>query len=198
MARDWTIQEDDFIRENFQTMKSNDIAVCINRTRSAVKNRVHKLGLKLDRSIVTHERLSQFKKGSIPMNKGVKMPAHIYEKAKKTMFKKGNKPHNTRIEGEFSDRKDKTGSIYRYIKIKDAHWVLYHRYVWEQVNGPIPKGHVVMFIDGNTLNCTIENLKLITLAENAIRNSIHQYPKEVKDLIKLKNKLKKEIESYEE
>lgn len=75
--------------------------------------------------------------------------------------------------------------------------MLYHRFIWEQVHGPIPPDHVVMFIDGNTLNCAIENLKLITLAENVIRNSLHQYPKEVKDLIKLKNKLKKEIENYD-
>jgi len=197
MSRYWTTQEDGFIKDNFQTMNCTDISISINRTKSAVKNRVHILGLYIDRTNLTPERLGQYPKGNVPLNKGVKMSPELYEKAKRTMFKKGNKPHNTRIKGEFSDRLDNTGKLYRYIKIKDSHWQLYHRYVWEQINGKVPKGHVVAFFDGNTLNCVIENLKLITRADNAIRNSIYQYPKEVQELIKLKNKLKKQCDAHQ-
>lgn len=39
---------------------------------------------------------------------------------------------------------------YGYIRIKvNGAWVLEHRYVWEQIHGPLPKGWVVHHINGN-------------------------------------------------
>ena len=49
--------------------------------------------------------------------------------------------------------------------------VLVHRYVWEQVNGPIPKG---MFIDHQCRNrkcCNIKHLRLVTPKQNALENN---------------------------
>ena len=37
-------------------------------------------------------------------------------------------------------------------------WMEKQRYIWEQVHGPIPKGHVVVFLDGNNRNFDIDNL----------------------------------------
>lgn len=37
-----------------------------------------------------------------------------------------------------------------------------HHVVWEAAHGPIPRGHKVAFKDGNHLNCTLENLELLT------------------------------------
>jgi hypothetical protein len=132
----------------------------------------------------------QFKPGHTPKNKGQKMSTEIYEKVAPTMFKKGNKPHNTKPIGTINIRADKTGRLYQYIKIKDSHWELLQRQVWTQANGEIPKGTVVNFIDGNFMNCELSNLQLKTRGEMAIMNSIHRYPAEVRDLIKLTNKLK--------
>jgi len=132
----------------------------------------------------------QFKPGHIPKNKGVKMPAETYEKVKPTMYKKGNKPYNTQPIGTIHNRADKTGRLYQYIKIKDSHWELLQRQVWTKANGEIPAGSVVNFIDGNFMNCELSNLQLKTRGEMAIMNSIHRYPAEVRDLIKLTNKLK--------
>lgn len=50
-----------------------------------------------------------------------------------------------------------TGSLTRY-KHK-------HVWVWEQANGPVPEGMAVAFFDSNKLNCSIENLMLVTRAE---------------------------------
>jgi len=132
----------------------------------------------------------QFKPGHTPYNKGKKMPTETYEKVKKSMFKQGHKPHNTKPKGTINVRADTQGRLYQYIKIKDSHWELLHRYIWTQVNGEIPKGSVVNFIDRNYLNCELSNLQLKTRGEVAIMNSIHRYPAEVRDLIKLNNKLK--------
>lgn len=42
-----------------------------------------------------------------------------------------------------------------------------HRIVWEIHNGPVPAGYLVDHIDGNRMNNTVENLRLVTKAENA-------------------------------
>ena len=133
---------------------------------------------------------TQFKPGHIPVNKGKKMAPEIYNAVAPTMFKKGSKPYNTQPIGTIHNRADKTGRLYQYIKIKDSHWELMHRYVWTQTNGEIPAGYVINFIDGNFMNCDLSNLRLKTRGEMAIMNSIHRYPAEVRDLIKLNNKLK--------
>lgn len=114
----------------------------------------------------------RFKKGNIPANKGKKgsMSPEQYEKCKATMFKKGNIPPNRREIG--SERIDKNGYI--EIKIQDGklnkNWIKKHRYIYEQVNGKIPKGHKVIFADGNNRNFDVKNLILVTNAEELIMN----------------------------
>lgn len=136
---------------------------------------------------------TQFKKGNIPYNKGLKMPKEIYDKVKYTMFQKGNKPHNTKKDDSISWREDTCGRVYAYKKIKDGVWILYHRFLWELNNGPIPKNHVVYFKDGDTRNLNLENLDIRSRVDNMITNSMASYPKELKEVIKLKNKLNKKI-----
>jgi hypothetical protein len=79
---------------------------------------------------------------------------------------------------------------YVYIRIAKGKYVLKHRLVWEQHNGPIPKGHIIIFKDRNKLNLNIDNLQMVTLRENMLRNTVTKYPIELQQLIKLNNKLK--------
>ena len=57
---------------------------------------------------------------------------------------------------------------YQYIKTEDGKWRLLHHVVWEKVHGPIPAGYTVTFLDGNIQNASIENLALISRAEQMI------------------------------
>jgi hypothetical protein len=134
---------------------------------------------------------NQFKPGHTPHNKGKQISSEIYEKVAPTMFKKGNKPHNTKPNGTINIRADKTGRFYQYIKIKDSHWELLQRYVWTQANGEIPPGSVVIFLDGNYLNCELNNLQVISRRENMARNTIQRYPAELQEVMKLTCKLKR-------
>jgi len=134
---------------------------------------------------------NQFKPGHTPHNKGKQISAEIYEKVLPTMFKKGRKPHNTKPEGTINLRADKTGRFYQYIKIKDSHWELLQRYVWTQAHGEIPAGSVVIFLDGNYLNCELNNLQVISRRENMARNTIQRYPAELQEVMKLTCKLKR-------
>ena len=134
---------------------------------------------------------NQFKPGHTPHNKGKQISAEIYEKVAPTMFKRGNKPHNTKPNGTINIRADKSGRLYQYIKIKDCQWELLQRYVWTQANGEIPQGSVVIFLDGNYLNCDISNLQVISRRENMARNTIQRYPAELQEVMKLTCKLKR-------
>ena len=58
---------------------------------------------------------------------------------------------------------------YILVKADDvAEWRPLHKIVWEAENGPIPEGHVIMFADGDTQNCDISNLILVTKAERVM------------------------------
>lgn len=109
----------------------------------------------------------RFEKGIVPANKGKKMSQEQYEKCKGTMFKKGNIPGNHRPVG--SERITKDG--YVEIKIGEPNkWRLKHLVVWEATNGRLPKGHVILFRDGNKQNTELSNLRLMTRSELLIMN----------------------------
>ena len=74
-------------------------------------------------------------------------------------FKKGQTPHNKDPVGT-KTTVQKSG--YRKIKVAEPNqWKLLHRFVWEQANGYIPKGYVVVFRDGNQSNCDLSNLRCV-------------------------------------
>ena len=56
------------------------------------------------------------------------------------------------------------------IKVSKGKWIPKHRFLWEEVNGPVPKNHVVIFSDGNNRNFNIDNLILISRKHLAILN----------------------------
>lgn len=66
--------------------------------------------------------------------------------------------------GDIVERKDG----YLLIKVSNDNsipqykrWCLYHRFLWEQKNGVLPKGKTLIFKDGNRKNCKVENLILV-------------------------------------
>lgn len=66
--------------------------------------------------------------------------------------------------GSVSQKKD----TYQYIKMEAGSWRLLHHVIWEREHGPIPDGHKVTFIDGDIQNVSIDNLMLVTNAEQMI------------------------------
>lgn len=115
----------------------------------------------------------QYKKGNDPYTKGKKweeyMSPEALENAKKCLYPKGHVSENKLPLGTITKTKDG----YLLIKVKEKggqwdRWALLHRVLWEQANGPIPPGMMITFLDGNKDNVSLENLALISLAENAI------------------------------
>jgi hypothetical protein len=84
-----------------------------------------------------------------------------------TQFKKGHRPANYKPIG--TQRVNSEG--YVDIKVADPGiWKAKHKMIWEKANGPIPKGHVLIFGDGNKLNVQLENLILISRKQLATLN----------------------------
>jgi hypothetical protein len=105
----------------------------------------------------------RFQKGIIPWNKGTKG----LTSAKINSFKKGNIPFNQREVG--SERINVEG--YTEVKIANPNkWELKHRLIWKEHNGEIPKGHTVIFADGDRSNLDINNLLLISRYQLLILN----------------------------
>jgi hypothetical protein len=149
--------------------------------------------------MIEHGKAHRFKKGHKSWNKDKSpkdyMPSESYDKIKTTQFKKGNLPTNTKHDGAISLRHDKTGVKYYYIRIAKAKWVLLHQKIYQDVYGPIPKSHIIVFKDRNPLNVTLENLECITRIENMHRNSLHRLAPEIKQTIRVLTKLKKTIKN---
>jgi hypothetical protein len=196
----WTEKEIKFLTDNYSNMKTADLAVIMNRPLGGVNGKAYDLGLKKSKDymvkllaiesqkLLNSGKKHQFKKGQLPHNKGQKMSKEMYEKCKKTFFTKGHKPANTKLKGD-----ERIHEGYTYVKIEDRDWRLKHRLIYENAFGPIPADSIVIFKDNNFTNFDINNLEVITKAENMLRNTIHQYPEPIKQIIKLNNKLKKQI-----
>lgn len=144
----------------------------------------------------------QFKKGFVPSNKGKKledfMSPETIEKFKRNQFKKGNLPHNTKADGVITIRTDNRNVPYQWIRLALRKWQMLHVKIWIDHFGPVPKGKNVYFKNGNTMDVRIENLGLETDAENMRRNSIQNYPEELRATIRTLTKLKKIINGKEQ
>lgn len=110
--------------------------------------------------------MAKFEKGQVPWNKGM---TGLYTGKKNVTSYQSGVAH-PRYKPVGTERRDRDG-----IKIKtlSGRWVLKSRYIWEQHNGPIPKGHVVLFGDGNDDNHDIDNLILVSRAELMVMNHEH-------------------------
>jgi hypothetical protein len=113
-----------------------------------------------------------------------------------TRFTKGQTPHNHVPVGTELVKSDG----YWWVKVAEPNkWKQKHLLVWKETHGAFPSpGMKVSFKDGNRNNVTAENLECITQAELTRRNSIHRYPPELKEVIRLAAKVRRKINEREE
>ena len=124
----------------------------------------HQIKGAITRNKLNTGRTGRFEKGRATWNKGTKG----LTKANVTSFKKGQKPHNYKPLG--SERITKDG--YCEIKVSDTgrRWMSKHLVVYEKHHGKVPRGSVVIFLDGDKRNFDIDNLHLVTRNQLAMLN----------------------------
>ena len=183
-----------FIRDNYLDLPVKTIAKEVGGSFGRIVRTLKGMGLEIPIELVEkRKRESKFSPGHKTFNRGLKQEDYMtpeqIEKTKATRFKKGNTPHNVNYDGH--ERTDVDG--YTLIRVRKGKYVLKHRWLWEQENGPIPEGHALSFIDGDKTNISIENLELISRAENMLRNSHYTTPETVESVVliyKLNSKIK--------
>lgn len=66
-------------------------------------------------------------------------------------------------------------SGYTYIKVADRKWIPKQQYIWEQAYGKIQDGEMVVFLDGDKTNFSLDNLTVVTRKISAMMSSSDWY-----------------------
>ncbi len=173
-----TPEQDEYIRANYLVKPQKRLADELGISHTCLITRMRQQQIEVPEEVRRKfAEKGRIKPGNVSHNKGKKqsdyMSPEAIERTKATQFKKGDLPHNCYHEvGRESLRRDKSGIVYKYICVEIGQWIPLHTRNWELANGPIPKGYCLWFKDGDTMNCELENLELITRAENLSRNSL--------------------------
>jgi hypothetical protein len=183
--RAWTDEEDGILRRLYANVETAELCRMLDRCVSSLYRRVYYFKLKKDPLFVLINNISlghgliktgkstRFKKGHRVWNQGMKgwSPAG----SEKSRFPKGHEPWQTKHDGAITIRFYKTGHTglrkrpYYFIRLSKSKWIELHLYLWRQHYGPVPKGMQLTFKDGNSMNCVIDNLELITPQEHIDR-----------------------------
>lgn len=206
----WTEGELCALRSRYPHERTEDIARDLGRPIGSVYNKANVLGLRKSREFQAsaasgrirepgHKgRQHQFKRGHVPANKGLRRPGYAPGRMAQTQFKKGELTGRARqiVKPIGFERVSKDGYLERKINNDlpmQARWRAVHLIEWEAVNGPMPPGHALVFINGNKQDIRLDNLKLITRAELMQRNTYHRYGKEFARVIQLRGAVQRQI-----
>ena len=103
------------------------------------------------------------------------------EAGKRTRFKKGERNQKELPVGTITIRKESSGRRIRVIKLPGrnpwtglkSNWTTVARHRWEKAHGPIPDGHALVHLDGDSLHDELDNLALISRGALALLNAYH-------------------------
>ena len=208
--RPWTDAELAVLQRRYPHEPTEKIAQTLGRAVTSVYNKAYVLGLRKTAAFMssaasgrirepTHKgRQHQFKAGHVPANKGLRRPGYAPGRMSETQFKKGQV---SGIAKQIAkpigyERVSKDGYLERKINNDlpmQARWRAVHLLVWEEANGPLPPGHAVTFKNGNKQDVRLDNLQLISRAENLRRNSCHRFGKEYASVIQLRGAIARQI-----
>ena len=200
----WNAADHDEFCRLYPITPTRVIAEKLSRTECAIYQRAETFGLRKSAEFLRSSAACRFNKNSTSAETQFK-PGHktwnaglkgwtAGGRSAETQFKSGQRGNKWLPVG--SERVSKDGIRER--KISDdwsgaKNWRAMHALLWQEINGLIPRDHIVVFSDGNRENLRIENLELITRAENMRRNSVHNLPKELATLCQLKGAVQRQL-----
>lgn len=204
----FTIEMDEFLKKNYLKMPLKTMGKSIGKSDVGVRKRLSQLGLIIPPELIQKRVFdSRLKKGNIPSNKGKKwdeyLPKDIQERCRKGTFKKGQIPPNKLEVGAITTRSYGSRGGRKKYKVKfiktglgNLDWQPLHLFNWNAAGLDIPEGYVIAFKNGDVMNTELENLEIISMAENMKRNTIHNYPDDLKEILMLKGRIKRQINKH--
>lgn len=153
----------DFIRSNYKGRLTSELVEMLNAKFDRKFTVTQIQNWKKNHQLASGVKTT-FKKGIKPQN-AIQKGQHL---SPQTQFKKGDKPLNYKPVGtERIDIKDG----YVLVKVADPNvWKAKHRMIWEEAYGPIPPKHRLIFLDGNRLNISLDNLRLTSYGVSLMMN----------------------------
>lgn len=203
----WTEEQVAQLRARYPNERTEDIANAVGHTLAQAYQKAAYLGLKKSSEFLASEASGRiktgkvigantlFQKGQASWNKGIKG----LKLGGATKFKPGLVPHNTMEIGSLKISKD--GTLLRKVSNDSGNnskrWRAVHELVWVAANGPVPAKHIVIFKPGCRTamleEITIDKVECISLSENMKRNTRHNLPKPLADLVALRAALNRQI-----
>lgn len=202
----WTAQDLDRLRTLYPGSPTRDLASLFDRSIRSVYEKANQLGLKKTREFLAsglagrpdgvRGGATRFKPGHKSWNTGMK---GLDIGGKATRFQPGQMPHNTLDVGAYRINRD--GTLQQKIGTakgsNSKRWRGVHELVWIAANGPLPPGHIVVFKPGmrtaELAAITLDKVECISWAENMRRNTRHNLPRELNEVIGLRAALVRKI-----
>lgn len=190
----WTAAIDAELTRLYSLHTNTDIGRILGCTEPAVLNRAQHLGLRKPEGFTN---AGCFTPGQRSWNAG-KKGWHAGGRSAETRFKPGSKPptwkpigHERVTDDGYLQRKVTDTGVTRrdYVNV---HWLL-----WLEAGREIPPGHALIFKDGDPTHIALDNLELVSRADLMRRNSLHNYPKPIAELIQLRGALMRKIHRAE-
>ena len=216
IKRPWTEADDAALRARYPEERTALVAKALGRSVASVYQRAYALGLLKSpaylespaacRTTGRQGMCTRFRKGNVPANKGLRgrkgwAPGRMAETQFKRGVRQGVALKNwqpvgaVRVDGEgylrIKVREARPGEAYGFGNV--GVWPLLQRHVWAQAHGPIPEGYVVAFKDGNKTHCALDNLELVSRRDLMKRNSVHNLPAPLPQVIQLLGAVRRQI-----
>ena len=218
--RMWTESDREVLRRTYADCPTDNIARSLGRTVGQVYQQAQALGLSKSAEFVARtarertmqpdhgSRATRFQPGIVPANKGLRRQGWAPGEMSRTQFKPGRAACESANYVPLGSLR-LTADGYLERKITDdpsifpaRRWVAEHRLVWESIHGPVPSGQVVVFRRGQRTTdadqITADRLECLTRADLMRRNTIHRYPEQVKQVLRLRCKLTRAISAQED
>ena len=193
------------MREYFPNIATRIIAAALGRSVPAICNKAQALRLRKSDAFMRAEQSgrimpgraspamasTRFRKGNVPANKGLRRPAS----EARNYLPIGSEKYDAR-RGVLMRKMTDDPALH-----PAARWRPVHTLVWTAAHGPVPPGHLVVFRPGmKTLvaaDITLDRLELISLRENMRRNTVHNMPGPLPQLVLLRAALVRKINRLE-
>ncbi len=163
----WSEEQLDWLARAYRQVKEADIRPLMDRAFPGHGFTDAQIAGAISRYRLRSGRDTRIKPGTVPWNKGLAG----YEcggRSPETRFRPGNQPPTWQPVGTYVQD---TEGLWK-LKVADdrdaprwKNWRYVHRLTWEAAHGPVPRGHAVVFLDGDQEQCfDPDNLALVPRA----------------------------------